>query len=50
VVNVAQVNDRNRGGFTLSPADIERIKTAVANEAYPPQGRAGVGTVIRRAG
>jgi hypothetical protein len=48
VVNVAQVNDRNRGGFT--PADIERIKTAVANEAYPPQGRCGVGTVIRRAG
>jgi hypothetical protein len=47
-MNVSQINDRNRGGFTA--ADIARIKTAVANEAYPPQGRCGAITVIRRAG
>ncbi len=49
-MNVAQTNDRNRGGFSLTSDEIRRIKAAVANEAYPPQGRAGVGTVVRRAG
>jgi hypothetical protein len=48
VTNVAHVNDRNPGGFTA--ADIARIREAVRNEAYPPQGRAGVGTVVRRHG
>src|SRR6188508_2387899 len=50
VTNVSQTNDRNGGGFSLTATEIRQIKAAVANEAYPPQGRAGVGTVVRRAG
>jgi hypothetical protein len=29
--------------------EIERIKNALLNEAYPPGGRNGVGTVVRAA-
>lgn len=46
MTNVAAANDRNPGGFT--PDEIARIRRAVANEAYPPQGRVGFGTVVRR--
>jgi hypothetical protein len=44
MVNVAQTNDKNRGGFTLTDAQIRQYKT-VANQAYPVQGRA---VVVRR--
>jgi hypothetical protein len=31
-----------------SPGEIARMKQALLNEAYPPAGRTGVGTVLRR--
>ena len=47
-MNVAQV-DRSRGGdFPYTPAELAAIAAAVRNEGYPPQGRDGVGTVIRK--
>jgi hypothetical protein len=48
VLNVAQT-DRTRGSdFPYTAAELRQIARAVRNEGYPPQGRTGVGTVVRR--
>jgi hypothetical protein len=48
VTNVAETNRDRRADFPYTDAELAAIKAAVRNEAYPPQGRRGVGTVIRR--
>jgi hypothetical protein len=34
--------------FPYSPDELARIILAVRNEAYPPEGRSGIGTVLRQ--
>lgn len=48
-MNVA-ATDRNRStDWPYSDLEMQQIKTAVQREAYPPAGRTGVGTVVKRA-
>jgi 2-keto-3-deoxy-L-rhamnonate aldolase RhmA len=49
MLNVAAVNSQQPPDWAPTRAEIEQIKRAVANEAYPPAGRSGVGPVARRA-
>lgn len=45
--NIAEAN-HSRGADWYSPAELAAIMQAVRNEAYPPQGRTGIGTVLRK--
>jgi hypothetical protein len=47
--NVSEANVQHPA-FPYTPAQLRRITVAVRNEGYPPQGRTGVGTVVRKAG
>lgn len=46
--NIASVNAQQPPDWNPSREQIQQIKEAVRNEAYPPAGRTGVGTVLRR--
>jgi|tagenome__1003787_1003787.scaffolds.fasta_scaffold20040959_1 hypothetical protein len=46
--NVARADSQQPPDWTLTPEQIEQIKAALENEAYPPAGRTGVGCVVRR--
>jgi hypothetical protein len=48
--DVAEADRQQPPDWTPTREEIERIKTALTNEAYPPGGRTGVGTVVRAAG
>lgn len=47
MTDIAQAN-RQHPGFPYTPDQLRQIAVAVRNEGYPPQGRNGIGTVIRR--
>lgn len=47
MTNVATANVQHPA-FPYSSAELAAIMRAVQNEAYPPQGRTGVGTVLRK--
>jgi 2-keto-3-deoxy-L-rhamnonate aldolase RhmA len=49
VFNVQQVNSQQPPDWSPTREEIEQVKQAVKNEAYPPAGRSGVGPVARRA-
>lgn len=48
MVNVAKSNLQHPG-FPYTPDQLRQVAAAVRNEGYPPQGRAGIGTVVRKA-
>ncbi len=48
-MNIAEVNTNQPRDWAPSPEQIQRVLRALRNEAYPPAGRTGVGTVLRRA-
>lgn len=49
MLNVATVNAARGTDFPYTDAQLRQIAQAVRNEAYPPQGRHGVGAAIRKA-
>lgn len=48
MTNVAEMNRTRPPDFPYTPAELARIARGVRNEAYPPQGRHGVGAAVRR--
>jgi hypothetical protein len=48
--NVARADSQQPPDWAPTPEQIEQIKAALENEAYPPAGRTGVGYVARRPG
>lgn len=48
MLNVAAVNSQQPPDWAPTRAEIEQIKKALNDEAYPPAGRTCVGTVLRR--
>lgn len=48
-MNVAAANVNQPRPWVPSPVTVQQILAAVQREAYPPAGRSGVGTVLRRA-
>lgn len=47
MTNVAKAN-LQYPGFPYTPTELAQIAAAVRNEGYPPQGRTGIGTVLRK--
>jgi len=45
--NASRVDRQGKPGFPYSSDEVVRIMRAVRNEGYPPQGRTGVGSVLR---
>ncbi len=46
-MNIAEANT-NRRDWQPTREQVAQIMRALRNEAYPPAGRSGVGTVLRR--
>jgi hypothetical protein len=47
VTNAAKA-DEQQPAFPYTPKQLRQIAAAVRDEGYPPQGRNGLGTVVRR--
>ena len=48
MTNVTDAIRRPPGDFPYTAAELARIAAAVRNEGYPPEGRTGVGTVLKK--
>lgn len=48
MTNVSAANVNQPKPWNPTPVTVEQILAAVQREAYPPAGRSGVGTVLRR--
>jgi hypothetical protein len=46
--NIAEANVNPPRDWAPTREQIDRVLKALRNEAYPPAGRSGVGTVLRR--
>jgi hypothetical protein len=49
-MNVLHLVRRLSADWTLTAEELRQIKAAVANEAYPPRGRADIWSVVRKTG